>query len=159
MAKAPKSLTSLFERQNVSSNLSAYQKKTAEFRKIHQLLTELLGDTIAQNLIVRNFNDCILTLETNSAAIATRFKMSHSQILSEIRKQINPATVTIDVKVSPKSSLITNPESLLQPKVVTAKNIPDGFSDSLNSIAERCDDKLKQSLQRLASTAENKRRR
>lgn len=159
--KSPKSLTDLFEKNRHQSHLVQYQQKTKDFRAIKSLLSEHLDDNIAQNIIVCNFKNSILYLETTSAAIATAFKMYQSRILSQVRREINPATVTIEMKVSPKSTLVVTPkandnktnttdnEGLNQP-LRSSKSIPSDVADSITSIAENSDDKLKQALLRLA---------
>lgn len=158
--KSPKSLTDLFEKNRHQSHLVQYQQKTKDFRAIKSLLSEHLDDNIAQNIIVCNFKNSILYLETTSAAIATAFKMYQSRILSQVRREINPATVTIEMKVSPKSTLVVAPKSNNKKDLFpnetheyssrSSKSIPTDVADSITSIAENSDDKLKQALLRLA---------
>lgn len=158
--KSPKSLTDLFEKNRHQSHLVQYQQKTKDFRAIKSLLSEHLDDNIAQNIIVCNFKNSILYLETTSAAIATAFKMYQSRILSQVRREINPATVTIEMKVSPKSTLVVAPKSNNKKEFFpnethehssrSSKSIPTDVADSITSIAENSDDKLKQALLRLA---------
>lgn len=164
MAKSPKSLNDLFVSKtnnnklsaNLSDNLSLYQQKTSQFRQIHKLLTGLLGDNIAQNIIVSNFNDCILQIETASPAIATHLKMRQSEALSLIRKEFNPATVTINVKVSPKSFSVkyantASQSSAKKPEPAkVVKHIPDDAANLFEQLAASSDGPLKDTFARLA---------
>jgi len=151
--KSPKSLSDLMNESSTAKNLSVYQQKTSKFRQIHQLLSNILGDNIAQNIVVSNFKNCILYLETPSATVATGFKMYQSQVLSQVRKEINPATVTIEMKVSPRSTQGQKrlaPEPQPKPQATSQKHLPNEVSDMLKGIAENSDGKLKETLLRLA---------
>lgn len=164
--KSPKPLNELFENNRHQSNLVQYQQKTKDFRAIKSLLFEHLDDNIAENIIVSNFKNSILYLETTSAAIATAFKMYQSRILSQVRQQINPATVTIEMKVSPKSTLVnhsnhkrpnssTSNSNLGQNEVKhNARVLPSDVALSIEALAntldKESDSKLKQSLLKLA---------
>lgn len=157
MAKSPKSLNDLFVSNTKNNNLSVYQQKTREFRQIHQLLSELLGDNIAQNIVVSNFNDCILQIETTSAAVATHLKMRQSETLSMIRQRFNPATVTINVKVSPKSMSVkyakslTSQSNLNEPTPAKITHIPDNAANMFDDLAKNATGSLKETFARLAS--------
>ena len=151
--KSPKSLTDLISQGKVANNLSVYQQKTSKFRQIHQLLSNILGDNIAQNILVSNFKNSILYLETPSAAIATGFKMYQSQVLSQVRKEINPATVTIEMRVSPRSTQgqkRLTPEPPAKPQAQAVRHLPESVANMLSDIAEHSDDKLKATLLKLA---------
>jgi len=151
--KSPKSLNDLISQGKVADNLSVYQQKTSKFRQVHQLLSNLLGDNIAQNILVSNFKNSILYLETTSGAIATGFKMHQSRVLSEVRKEINPATVTIEMKVSPRSTQGQQrlaPEPQPKPQQEAQRHLPKDVADMLTNIAENSDDKLKETLLKLA---------
>lgn len=164
--KSPKPLNELFENNRHQSNLVQYQQKTKDFRAIKALLSEHLDDNIAENILVCNFKNSILYLETTSAAIATAFKMYQSRILSQVRQQINPATVTIEMKVSPKSTLVNHANrSNASNRVdssndatgtdkVNAKVLPSDVAHSIealaNNLTDGTDDKLKQALLKLA---------
>lgn len=153
MAKAPKSLNDLLDRDNPT--FANYQQKTHQFRQIHELLSNLVGDNIAQNILVSNFNNCILSIETPNPGVYTMLKMQQSQILSAMRRQVNPATVSVEIKVSPKSTQTsrltkTNVEpTSTEPKKV--KSMPSSAADIIESIAEGADGKLSESLKRLAA--------
>ncbi len=153
--KSPKSLTDLLSHGKTSKNLANYQQQTSNFRAIQNLLVTVLGDNIAQNIIVSNFKNSILYLETPSAAIATVFKMHQSNVLSHVRREISAGTVTVQMKVSPKSTLVNSSKLnhivSSEPKSLrSSKSLPTGVIDSINTIAESSDEKLKQSLLRLA---------
>lgn len=160
--KSPKSLNDLMSRDKASANLVNYQQKTSNFRAIQKLLVSILGDNIAQNIIVSNFKNSILYLETPSATIATAFKMHQSNILSHVRRKINPATVTVEMKVSPRSTILNplkksnNSEIVAPPTRQKSTLIPDEVANSIQSIAQSSDDKLKQSLERLMLHRKNK---
>ena len=155
--KSPKSLSDLMSHDKASSNLVNYQQQTSNFRAIQTLLVSILGDNIAQNIIVSNFKNSILYLETPSATIATAFKMHQSNILSHVRREINPGTVTVEMKVSPRSTLLNNlkstakSKSAVETKVTKSSFIPDDAANSILTISKSSDEKLRQSLERLMS--------
>ena len=151
--KSPKSLTDLISQGKVANNLSVYQQKTSKFRQIHRVLSTILGDTIAQNILVSNFNNSILYLETPSATVAMGFKMHQSRVLSQIRKEIDPSTVTIEMKVSPhstKGQQRLDPTPQAKPQAEALKHLPDNVADMLTDIANNSDGKLKETLLKLA---------
>lgn len=147
--KKPKSITDLFADHPASNQISQYQQKTRDFSQIHKILSQILGDNIAQNIIISNYKNAILYLETHSAAVATGFKMYQSQVLSAMRQQISAATITVEIKVSPKSTQIkthqNKPETLAK-----QRTIPKEAASLLTSIANNSDGKLKEKLLQLA---------
>lgn len=157
MAKAPKSLNDLLDRDNPT--FANYQQKTQQFRQIHELLSNLVGDNIAQNILVSNFNNCILSIETPNPGVYTMLKMQQSQILSAMRRQVNPATVSVEIKVSPKSTqtsrLTKTTKEVTTDKPSKPKELPPSAADIIESIAEGANDKLKASLKRLAAHKKN----
>jgi hypothetical protein len=157
--KSPKSISDIISKNPNANRLNAYQQQTSKFRQIHDLLSNLLGDTIAENISVSNFKNSILYLETSLPAIAAGFKMKHSEALSLLRREYNPATVTIEIKVNPKltqtSTKLNSPKS--DPKVsLKTKTIPESAAQMLVDIANSASGELKEKLQRLAKHAERK---
>ena len=149
-------------RNKHQSTLTNYQQKTGEFREIQKLLYQILDDNIAQKIIVSNFKNSILYLETTNAGIATAFKMVQSQMLSLMRQQVSAATVSVQIKVSPKSTLVYSDSSTAvstnnsqsDSTVSTApntSNLPADVATSIEAIAENSDEKLKAALLKLAS--------
>lgn len=142
-----------------ANNLSVYEQQTRKFRQIKQVLSIILGENLASRILVSNYKNSILYLETTSAAVATRFKMQQSQVLTQIRKDINPATVTIEMKISPKSTsteankVIKNTE---KEKLKVKKELPDEVADIFTHIAAGADGELKQKLLKLAQHRRNK---
>lgn len=73
-----------------------------------------------------------------------------------IRKQFNPATVTINVKVSPKSFTVKynptrpNDYAIKEPEVKTPKHIPDNAANMFDQLAANAKGPLKDTLTRLA---------
>lgn len=151
--KTPKSLNELISSDKETNNLSLYRQKTSKFRLIHKLLSEVLGANIAQNIIVSNYKNSIVYLETTSAGIATGFKMQQSQVLSLFRKQLDPALVTIEMKVSPHSAALQSKrakaEAPAEPPKST-KTIPPDVAKMFISIAESSKGPLKEKFLKLS---------
>lgn len=150
--KAPKPLNELIDRNKSTNSLSLYRQKSEVFIKIQRILSDILGDNIAQNVTVSNYKNSIVYFESHSSAIATGFKMQQSQILSALRSQLDPALVTVQMKVSPNvtqaGTKVKQVEKALN-KERGKKHIPSEAIDILQSIADNADDKLKQKINRL----------
>lgn len=159
--KTPKSLSELISSDKETNNLSLYRQKTSKFRLIHQLLSEILGANIAQNIVVSNYKNSIVYLETTSAGIATGFKMQQSQVLSSLRQQLDPALVTVEMKVSPHSAALKSKRARAEaPAEVqkSSKTIPDDVAKMFETIAESSKGPLKEKFLRLSklNKSENK---
>lgn len=151
--KTPKSLNELISSDKETNNLSLYRQKTSKFRLIHQLLSEILGANIAQNIIVSNYKNSIVYLETTSAGIATGFKMYQSQVLSSFRKQLDPALVTVEMKVSPHSAALQSKRASAEgPTIInkSSKAIPDEVAKMFESIAQSSKGPLKEQFMKLS---------
>jgi hypothetical protein len=165
---SPKSFSDLMSRNKHQSTLTNYQQKTGEFREIQKLLFQILDDNIAQNIIVSNYKNAILYLETPNAGIATAFKMVQSQMLTLMRQQVSAATASIQIKVSPKSTLVNAPSgsakssnsyalndanqstSGVNPVAASHATLPTDVANSIESIAENSNGQLKAALLKLA---------
>lgn len=151
--KTPKSLSELISSDKETNNLSLYRQKTSKFRLIHQLLSEILGANIAQNIVVSNYKNSIVYLETTSAGIATGFKMQQSQVLSSLRQQLDPALVTVEMKVSPHSAALKSKRARAEAPVQvqkSSKTIPDDVAKMFETIAESSKGPLKEKFLRLS---------
>jgi hypothetical protein len=151
--KTPKSLNELISSDKETNNLSLYRQKTSKFRLIHQLLSEILGANIAQNIVVSNYKNSIVYLETTSAGIATGFKMYQSQVLSSFRKQLDPALVTVEMKVSPHSAALQSKRTKAEAPTIIKKStrtIPDDVAKMFESIAQSSKGPLKEQFMKLS---------
>lgn len=151
--KTPKSLNELISSDKETNNLSLYRQKTSKFRLIHSILSEILGANIAQNIVVSNYKNSIVYLETTSAAIATGFKMHQSNVLSSFRKQFDLALVTVEIKVSPNSSALKAKRDKAQtptPTKKSTKTIPDDVAKMFEDIANSSKGPLKKQLLKLS---------
>lgn len=152
--KAPKTLNELLKQKaSKQHSLSLYQQKSEKFIQIQTILADNLPVNMAQKILVSNYNNSIIYLETHSAPVATSFKMHQSQLLSAFRKKLDPALVTIAMKVSPNATQTASrvKESQRQQSNTTGKkHIPEQAASILESIAEQSNDELKQKLLKLA---------
>lgn len=159
--KSPKSLSDIinsdtFNNNSTASHLTAYQQQTAKFRQINQLLSNILGDNIAQNILVSNYKNSILYLETTSAAIAAGFRMKQSEVLSRLRQEFDVSAASINIKVSPKSTRSLNAQSLAKKlpdtnqTLTNKKTLPNDVAELFEKLAEKSDDALKKKLLQLA---------
>lgn len=79
--------------------------------------------------------------------------MHQSQLLSAFRKQLDPALVTIEMKVSPNATRTASrvkQTAREQQKISGKKYIPEQAVEILESIAEQSSGKLKDKLLKLA---------
>lgn len=152
--KTPKTLNELLNQKATTQNsLSVYRQKSEKFLQIQAILADNLAVNMAQKLTVSNYKNSIIYLETHSAAVATSFKMYQSQLLSAFRKQLDPALVTIELKISPNSTRTASRMKQTvreQHQTGVKKQIPDQAADIIKSIAEQSSGELKEKLLKLA---------
>jgi len=151
--KAPKTLSELLNQKASTNSLSLYRQKSEKFIQIQAILTDILPANMAQNILVSNYKNSIVYFETHSAAVATSFKMHQSQLLSAFRKQLDPALVTIEMKVSPNATRTASrvkQTTREQQNISGKKYIPEQAVEILESIAEQSSGKLKDKLLKLA---------
>ena len=151
--KAPKTLNELISDNHSINSLSLYRQKSEVFIKIQHILVDIFGDNIAQNIVVSNYKNSIVYLETYSAAVSTGFKMQQSQVLSTLRKQLSAAIVTVEMKVTPNSTRTgSKVKEVLkeQQKIRPKKHIPEHAAALFNEIAQRAEGKLKDKLLKLS---------
>ena len=152
--KSPKPFSELFSETNASAKLAEFQQQTVKFRQIHQVLSNTIADNIAQNIIVSNYKNSILYLETPSASVATYFKTKHSLVLRQIRLELLPATITIKIKVSPKSTSVTKLAKPVEEDIAPSherRDIPQPVAHTLTEIASNAPEDLKIKLLKLAA--------
>lgn len=153
--KSPKSLNDLIIKNKAKSKLGFYQQQSQVLNDIRDLLSNIIGDNIAQNLTVSNYKNSILSIETHSAPIANRLKQLHSQLLSHFRQNFDAGLVTINIKVNPKATRTVRPDNK-RPPVSERKTIPQHAVEKLLELAEKSDGDLQQRLLKLANLNQNK---
>lgn len=150
--KSPKALNELINNHHSNNSLTLYRQKSEFFIKIQAILSGILGDNIAQNVIVSNYKNSNIYFESHNPAVVTALKMQKSVILSKLRSQLDPALGSIDIKVSPKSTQAASKIKHLEKKMdkpSSKKQIPAAAAAIFQSISENCDEQLKVKLNRL----------
>lgn len=151
--KAPKKINELLSQNTSSNSLSVYRQKSEKFILIQAILSDNLADNMAQNIHVSNYKNSIIYFETHSAAVAASFKMHQSQLLSAFRRRLDPALVTIEMKVSPNATRTATRVKQVERKLAEptkAKTIPQEAADIFVSMAEQSSGKLKEKLLKLS---------
>lgn len=152
--KTPKTLNELLKQKASKQNsLSLYRQKSEKFIQIQAILVDNLPANMAQNIVVSNYKNSIIYFETHSAPVAASFKMHQSQLLSAFRKQLDPALVTIEMKVTPNATRTASrvkQNQRQQSQNTGKKQIPEQAANILQSIAEQSSGELKQKLLKLA---------
>ena len=152
--KAPKTLNELLDQQRSTKNsLSAYRQKSEKFIQIQAILVANLPANMAQNLLVSNYKNSIIYFETHSAAMATAFKMHQSQLLSAFRRDLDPALVTIELKVSPNATRTASrvkQSQREQEQNKKTKALPEQAAEIFTAMAEQSEGPLKEKLLKLA---------
>ena len=151
--KAPKTLKELLEQNKTSDSLSMYRQKSEFIIQVQRILSDILGDNIAQNVTVSNYKNSSLCFQSHSSAVVTSLKMQKSLLLSRLRSQLDASLSSIDIKVSPKgthtASKIKQVERSQDNISKTKKNIPNEAADILQDIADSVEGKLKDNILRL----------
>lgn len=157
--KAPKTLNELLKQKaNTQNSLSGYRQKSEKFLQIQAILADNLAVNMAQNIIVSNYKNSIVYLETHSAAVATSFKMHQSQLLTAFRRQLDPALVTIELKISPNATRTATrmKQTEREQQISLKRQIPEQAANIIKGIAEQSSGELKEKLLKLAKHSNKK---
>jgi hypothetical protein len=146
----PKSLSNLFAKSEGS--LANIAEKSQQLNSLNHYLVEAVGDTIAQKCRVSNYQQGILTLETNNSAFATRLNFMLPQILLNFRRNVLPDLADIYVKVVPNEHFYQAKEKKAPAK---RRQLSQQASECITEAAANAPQSLKRKLERLAALANN----
>jgi hypothetical protein len=142
----PETLTNLLAKS--SGNLAAITQRSQQLNKLNSFLVKTVGDTIAQNCRVSNYDRGVLTIETANSAFATRLNFMLADILSNFRQNVLPELANITLKVVPNNKFLRQE---VKKKAVNNNQISKQAASYILEAASHAPDSLKRKLERLAA--------
>lgn len=158
----PQLLDILFDDASVTEQGPLYQvqQRAMALLKLNRAVTGLLPRQLHPWCRVANFRQGILVLETANASWMMRLRYEQSSLLSALRAQILPSLSSIDIRINP--ALMVKDSNYEQSRVEMAEKTPTGAplrhlsqesAEELRGLAARSPEKLRKTLERLASLA------
>lgn len=155
----PHSIENLFEVTDAKSMLQSIQQRAIALNKLNRAVQGILPAQMHPWCRVANFRQGILVLETANASWMMRLRYEQSSLLSALRAQILPSLTAIDITINP--SLAAKGQESVQKsggRPEAEENSPgrqlsEQSAEILRSVASRGSEKLKKTIERLASLA------
>ncbi len=133
-----------------SGKLAKIQQKASQLQLINHFLTNNLLPGCDDYCRVANLRQGILVIEVASGAWATRLQQLRIEFMAQIRQQIIPTLLSIEIKVNP--ALFVKAE----PAKPNTRKISQQTAEHLESLAEQAPAGLAATLLRLAKLARRK---
>ena len=132
------------------------QQRAIALLKLNRAVKSLLPAQLHPWCRVANFRQGILVLETANASWMMRLRYEQPGLLSALRAQILPSLSSIDIRINP--ALMAKGSNQLQGVAKMTENAPlrhlsQESADELRGLAARSPEKLRETLERLASLA------
>ncbi len=147
---APKPLNDVVGK--LPGRLQSYAKASQKLEHYQTLLNQAIGGPLANKCHVSNYQDQILVISADSAAVAMRLNYMKLAIASELRKSGLAELSSIKVQTNPAKQTVAN-EAIKKsqsqgrsPGRVMSKQT----ADNLLELAQHAPESLKQKLQKLA---------
>lgn len=136
------------------------QQRAVALLKLNRAVRGLLPAQLHPWCRVANFRQGVLVLETANASWMMRLRYEQPSLLSALRAQILPSLSSIDIRINP--ALMAKGDRQVQSGVKTTENAQAGAplrhlsqesANELRRLAARSPEKLRKTLERLASLA------
>ena len=148
---APKPLGDVLT--NLPNRLQQFSNKNQENKQLQNLLEQILDQNMLQKCTIANYQDGILVLNAQSAAVAMRLNYMKMSLLSDFRRLGLPELCQIKIQTSPRSakSLQANQQ---QQQSQEKKRLTKSAQQSLLEVAQHAPDSLRLKLEKLAKLAD-----
>ncbi|PSW04614.1 DUF721 domain-containing protein [Photobacterium lipolyticum] len=133
------------------SSLSNIQQRAIALSKLNDAVRQHLN--CAQHCRVSNYRQGILIIETSSAAWSMRLNYERNTLISQLRSNLLPKLVNIEIKVNPELAAVQKAKEDKMPDIVQ-KPISAVAAQHLLATAANAPEKVKAKLERLAKLAE-----
>jgi len=151
----PQSIENLFEATEGQGMLQSIQQRAIALNKLNRAVQGILPAQLHPWCRVANFRQGILVLETANASWMMRLRYEQSNLLSALRAQILPSLTAIDIRINP--SLAAKGQENSKPSAPESQSagrqLSEHSAEILRSVASRSPEKLKRTIERLASLA------
>lgn len=151
----PQSIEYLFETTEGQSMLQSIQQRAIALNKLNRAVKGVIPAQLHPWCRVANFRHGILVLETANASWMMRLRYEQSSLLSALRAQILPSLTAIDIRINPTLAAKAQ-ESSSQPATEeksAGRQLSEQSAEILRSVASRSPEKLRITIERLASLA------
>lgn len=128
--------------------MASIAQRSQQLNTLNTFLAKTVGDTIAQNCRVSNYDRGVLTIETANSAFATRLNFMLADILSNFRQNVLPELANITVKVVPNNKFLRQEQ---KKEAVNNNRISAKAAEYILEVASNAPDGLKRRLERLAA--------
>ncbi|MGV3345376.1 DUF721 domain-containing protein [Enterobacteriaceae bacterium LUAb1] len=149
----PQSLEYLFDEIQDKSVLYQIQQRAIILFRLNRAVQGILPAALHPWVRVANYRQGILVLEIASASWMMRLRYEQSSLLSALRAQILPSLTAIDIRINPVLAAKNAPvlqKDTLQPG---KRQLSINSAESLRDVAKRSPEKLRKTIERLASRA------
>lgn len=149
---APKNLDEVL--QAMPAKFANYVAKSSALSELHHSVADFLGEHLAKQVVVANYKDSTLVLQTASAAIAMRVNYMKTGLLSHLRKHGLAELAQIKVQTNPTQQPAQVHSSQQQKAAATKQNKPvisQQTADALKEIAANAPPSLQAKLLKLAT--------
>ncbi|WP_342754888.1 DciA family protein [Pantoea sp. MBD-2R] len=155
----PQSIEYLFETTEGQNMLQSIQQRAIALNKLNRAVKGVIPAQLHPWCRVANFRQGILVLETANASWMMRLRYEQSSLLSALRAQILPSLTAIDIRINPtlaakaqESAQESSSQSAAEEKSA-GRQLSEQSAEILRSVASRSPEKLRQTIERLASLA------
>ena len=155
----PQSLENLFDEAGQESMLQNVQQRAVALLRLNRAVKGILPAPLHPWCRVANFRQGILVLETANASWLMRLRYEQATLLSALRAQILPSLTSIDIRINP--SLAVKGQEIVQQnttqtgaeKYEVNRQLSEQSAEALREVAKRSPEKLRATIERLASLA------
>ena len=155
----PQSIEYLFETTEGQNMLQSIQQRAIALNKLNRAVKGVIPAQLHPWCRVANFRQGILVLETANASWMMRLRYEQSSLLSALRAQILPSLTAIDIRINPtlaakaqESAQESSSQSATEEKSA-GRQLSEQSAEILRSVASRSPEKLRKTIERLASLA------
>ncbi|EPF20821.1 MULTISPECIES: DUF721 domain-containing protein [Cedecea] len=155
----PQSLENLFDDAGQESMLQNVQQRAVALLRLNRAVKGILPAPLHPWCRVANFRQGILVLETANASWLMRLRYEQATLLSALRAQILPSLTSIDIRINPL--LAVKGQEIVQQnttqtgaeKYEVNRQLSEQSAEALREVAKRSPEKLRATIERLASLA------
>ena len=155
----PQSIEYLFETTDGQNMLQSIQQRAIALNKLNRAVKGVIPAQLHPWCRVANFRQGILVLETANASWMMRLRYEQSSLLSALRAQILPSLTAIDIRINPtlaakaQESVQESSSRPVTEEKSAGRQLSEQSAEILRSVASRSPEKLRKTIERLASLA------
>lgn len=155
----PQSLENLFDDAGQESMLQNVQQRAVALLQLNRAVKGILPAPLHPWCRVANFRQGILVLETANASWLMRLRYEQATLLSALRAQILPSLTSIDIRINPSLAVkgqksVQENTTQTEPKPYAVnRQLSKQSAEALREVAKRSPEKLRATIERLASLA------